>query len=96
MSNGVNLKLAQSIYDLVQKQAEHLRKVSEELTFAKQTLNERKLIEKAKGILMSSQGVSEEAAYKQLRQAAMDGNKRIIDIADNIISVSSMLNSQNA
>jgi len=96
MSNGVNLKLAQSIYDLVQKQAEHLRKVSEELTFAKQTLNERKLIEKAKGILMSSQGVSEEAAYKQLRQAAMDGNKRIIDIADNIISVSSMLNSQHA
>ncbi len=88
---GVNINLAHSLYELVQRQAEHLRKVSDELNNAKQTLNERKLIEKAKGILMTTQKVSEEAAYKQLRQAAMDGNKRIIDIAENIISVSSML-----
>lgn len=91
LSHGVNIKLAHSIYELVQKQAEHLRKVSEELNNAKKTLNERKLIEKAKGILMVSQKVSEEEAYKQLRQAAMDGNRRIIDIAENIISVSTML-----
>ncbi|TDO98849.1 nitrate regulatory protein [Marinomonas balearica] len=91
ISQGVNIKLAHSLYDLVQRQATHLQKVSEELTAAKQTLNERKLIEKAKGILMSSQNVNEEQAYKQLRQAAMDGNKRIIDIAENIISVASML-----
>ncbi len=91
LSRGVHIKLAGSIYELVQRQSEHLRQVSEELENAKQTLNERKLIEKAKGILMSTQHVSEEDAYKQLRQAAMDRNKRIIDIAENIISVASML-----
>ncbi|ADZ92102.1 nitrate regulatory protein [Marinomonas mediterranea] len=91
ISQGVNVKLAHSLYDLVQRQATHLQKVSEELSAAKQTLNERKQIEKAKGILMSTQKVDEEQAYKQLRQAAMDGNKRIIDIAENIISVASML-----
>lgn len=94
LSRGVHIKLAGSIYELVQRQSEHLRQVSEELASAKQTLNERKLIEKAKGILMMSQHVSEEDAYKQLRQAAMTGNKRIIDIAENIISVASMLKSK--
>lgn len=94
LARGVNIKLAGSIYELVQRQSEHLRQVSEELAAAKQTLNERKLIEKAKGVLMTSQRVTEEEAYKQLRQAAMDGNKRIIDIAENIISVASMLKSQ--
>lgn len=91
LGNGLNTKLAHSIYELVQRQSEHLRQISDELSAAKQTLNERKLIEKAKGILMVTQNTTEETAYKQLRQAAMDGNKRIIDIAENIISVSSML-----
>lgn len=92
--NGLSVNLAHSIHELVQRQAEHLRKVSDELAAVKQTLNERKIIEKAKGILMKTQNASEEEAYKQLREAAMKGNKRIIDIAENIISVSEMLNSQ--
>lgn len=88
---GVNIKLARSIYELVQSQAERLQRISEELTEARLALDERKTIEKAKGILMQSQGINEEQAYKQLRQAAMDGNKRIIDVAANVISVSEML-----
>jgi len=88
---GVNVKLARTIYDLVQGQAERLQRISDELTEARQALNERKTIEKAKGVLMQSQGLDEEQAYKQLRQAAMDNNKRILDVAENVISVAEML-----
>ena len=88
---GVNVKLARSIYELVQGQAERLQRISDELTEARLALNERKTIEKAKGILMQSQGLDEDQAYKQLRQAAMDNNKRILDVAENVISVAEML-----
>ena len=62
-----------------------------ELSEVRQALEERKLIDKAKGILIQSRGITEEEAYKQLRQSAMDSNKRIIDVAINIISVADML-----
>ena len=76
-------------------QAQRLQRISEELNEARQALNERKTIEKAKGILMQSQGLDEDQAYKQLRQAAMDNNKRILDVADNVISVAEMLRLKN-
>ncbi|WP_300432783.1 nitrate regulatory protein [uncultured Thalassolituus sp.] len=91
---GVNVKLARSIYELVQGQAERLQRISEELAEARQALEERKLIDKAKGLLIQSKGISEEEAYRQLRQAAMDNNKRIVDVAANVISVADMLKSR--
>ncbi|WP_370292560.1 nitrate- and nitrite sensing domain-containing protein [Thalassolituus sp.] len=91
---GVNVKLARSIYELVQGQAERLQRISEELAEARQALEERKLIDKAKGLLIQSKGITEEEAYRQLRQAAMDNNKRIVDVAANVISVADMLKSR--
>ena len=88
---GVNVKFARSIYDLVQGQAQRLERMSGELAEVRQALEERKLIDKAKGILIQSRGITEEEAYKQLRQSAMDSNKRIVDVAINIISVADML-----
>ena len=91
---GVNIKLARSIYELVQGQAERLQRISEELIEARQALDERKLIDKAKGLLIQSKGITEDEAYRQLRQAAMDNNKRIADVAANVISVAEMLTSR--
>jgi len=91
VSPGVNIKLARSIYELVQGQAERLQRISEELSEARQALEERKLIDKAKGLLIQSRGITEDEAYRQLRQAAMDNNKRIVDVAANVISVADML-----
>ncbi|MDO6805973.1 ANTAR domain-containing protein, partial [Wenyingzhuangia sp. 1_MG-2023] len=56
----------------------------------RQALDERKLIEKAKGLLMQNQNINEEEAYRQIRQSAMDNKKRIIDIVRNILSVSDL------
>lgn len=88
---GVNVKLARSIFELVQAQAERLQRISEELNSVKQTLEERKLIDKAKGLLIQSKGITEEEAYKQLRQAAMDNNKRLVDVAVNVVEIAEML-----
>ncbi|MDO6681679.1 nitrate- and nitrite sensing domain-containing protein [Oceanobacter sp. 5_MG-2023] len=91
MTPGFNTNVASSISELVQRQAEHLEAMRDELRQARQALDERKLIEKAKGLLMQNQNINEEEAYRQIRQSAMDNKKRIIDIVRNIISVSDML-----
>ena len=88
---GVNVRVARSIFDLVQHQAERLRELNDALGQARQTLEERKLIDKAKGILIKSRNITEEQAYRQLREAAMSNNKRMVDVAANVISVAEML-----
>jgi len=52
------------------------------LQSARRALDERKLIERAKGVLMTRLGVSEEKAYKALRNASMTQNRRMADVAE--------------
>ena len=54
-------------------------------------LAERKVIERAKGMLMQQRGGSEEAAYRLLRKAAMDQNRKIVEIARSVLAVADML-----
>ncbi|WP_181161445.1 nitrate regulatory protein [Maribrevibacterium harenarium] len=86
-----NFAKATTLYELVNNQAKRIKAVSDELAKAKRTLEERKVIERAKGVIMVSQKVSEEVAYQQLRKAAMNKSKRLIDIAENVISVYDMV-----
>lgn len=83
--------LARSIYDMVAHQAEHLRRISEELDQARQALAERKLMERAKGILMTQRGMSEEDAWRTLRQTAMNSNMSLTRVAEGVISMSGLL-----
>lgn len=64
--------------------AEHKR-LRDELKEAKDQLAERKLVDKAKGILMDDHGYSEPEAYKRMRNLAMTKGKRIAEIAEAII-----------
>lgn len=84
-------QLSHSIFDLVQAQAQRLQSVSDELGAAKKALNERKQIERAKGLLMTHRGLSEEQAYKMLRQAAMDQSRRMVDVAETILGIVDLL-----
>jgi response regulator NasT len=52
-----------------------------ELERAKSSLADRKVVDKAKGLLMQQRGLSEEQAYQALRKAAMDSNQRVADVA---------------
>lgn len=54
-------------------------------------LSERKDIERAKGILMQRRGLPENAAYQVLRRMAMDRGKRMVEVAESIITAEEML-----
>jgi response regulator NasT len=69
-----------------------LARLREELERARRALEERKLIERAKGILMRTRNLSEEAAYGLLRKSAMQEQKTIADIAQSVITAANLLN----
>ncbi|MBI3507755.1 MAG: ANTAR domain-containing protein [Proteobacteria bacterium] len=69
---------------------EHER-LKRELLEARTSLEERKIIERAKGILMDSRGLGEDAAYKALRKLAMDRKQRLADVARELISFAQVL-----
>lgn len=62
-----------------------------ELEQTRSQLAERKVVERAKGILMKKRGMSEDEAYKALRKLAMDRNKRLVDVAESVIAAAELL-----
>tara|TARA_R110002111_G_scaffold32765_5_gene65895 strand:- start:173 stop:529 length:357 start_codon:yes stop_codon:yes gene_type:complete len=62
-----------------------------ELSRSKSDLESRKLIEKAKGLLMEQRGLSEHAAYEALRKMAMARGKPMREIAETIVAISNIL-----
>lgn len=88
--------VSRSVYELLKVQSIRLQSVSDELQEARQALAERKTLEKAKGLLMQYQGLSEEQAYRQIRQSAMDQHIRLIDVANIIIERTQKLLRKNA
>jgi response regulator NasT len=67
------------------------RALREQLGEAQTQLSERKLIERAKGILMDDIGLSEEQAYKHLRKMAMDRGQRLGQVAERIVEAKNLL-----
>ena len=65
--------------------------LQKELAKAKSDLAARKVVEKAKGVLMQQRGLSEEEAYQLLRKTAMNEGKPIFQIADNLLAVAKLL-----
>jgi response regulator NasT len=65
-------------------------KLQDELDRTRTALEERKVIDRAKGILMTAKKMSEEDAYALLRSTAMKENKKIAEIAQSVITASEM------
>lgn len=63
----------------------------EELRDAQTRLAARKIIERAKGIVMKQKGLGEDDAYRFLRKVAMDRNQRLMDVAQHIVDVADLL-----
>lgn len=68
-----------------------LKAMLTQLAQANQRLEERKLVERAKGMLMKARGLDEESAYRALRRMAMDQNRRIGEVARSVISMARLL-----
>lgn len=68
-------------------QFRHYAQLKDELKLVRQRLDERKLVEQAKGLIMAQRGVSEAEAYQWLRKTAMDRHQKLIDVAHTVISL---------
>ncbi len=70
---------------------EHDQALLRELRHAQTQLADRKLVERARGILMREQGLDEEAAFQRLRQLAMDGGQTMAAVATRLIDAAELL-----
>jgi response regulator NasT len=73
------------ILDMTISRFKVFNQLQEELDKTKRELADRKLIERAKGILMRRRGLNEEQAYAMLRKTAMDAKTRISEVARTVI-----------
>jgi response regulator NasT len=66
-------------------------RMARELEEARGELENRKTVERAKGILMKSRGLSEEQAYALLRKTAMNQNRKLADVAQSLVTAAELL-----
>ena len=76
---------------MLQAQSQRLQAMHEELDSVRTALNERKLVERAKGLLMAHRGLSEDEAHKMLRQTARNQNRRLVEVAESVLTMAQFL-----
>ena len=79
------------ILDVAMARFEHEQGLRRELADARGELKDRKTIDRAKGLLMQRQGLSEQAAYEKLRKAAMDKGMRLGNVAQQLLDMADLL-----
>jgi response regulator NasT len=88
---GLTQDRVQPVVDVAVAHFNRYHTMREELERARLSLVERKTVDRAKGLLMEQKGISEEAAYKLLRKLAMDQNKRIGEVAQDLLTYAKAL-----
>ena len=89
--DGLKKERVKSILDLCISQFNAFSRLQSELERAKTDLEDRKSLDRAKGILMKNKGLTEDEAYRLMRGAAMRDNKKIADIARAIVTAAELL-----
>jgi response regulator NasT len=89
--DGLQAKRVRPVIEAAMARFRQYRALEQELDRTRSELQARKLIDRAKGIVMQQRGVGEPEAYQLLRKAAMDRNKRLVEIAEAIISADELL-----
>jgi two-component system, response regulator / RNA-binding antiterminator len=89
--DGLKKERVRAVLDTAISRFNAFNKLREELDQAREALRERKIVERAKGIIMKRHGLSEEAAYALLRKAAMNENRRIHEVAQSVVTAAELL-----
>ena len=89
--DGLESRRVQPILDAAMAQFARFSELEEELERTRTQLKDRKLIERAKGVLMDQQGISEASAYRAMRDLAMRRNKKLSEIAEGILATVELL-----
>lgn len=89
--DGLSGKRVRPVMEVAIARFREYQALREELARTKNSLEERKLIEQAKGLLMQHRQMSEHDAYQALRKLAMDQGKKIPEVARNVIAIMELL-----
>lgn len=89
--DGLKMERIKSVLETAIARFKIMRQMQSELDAAKQALEDRKTIDRAKGILMRKRSLSEDDAYKLLRKTAMSQNRKVIDVAHALVTAAELL-----
>jgi two-component system, response regulator / RNA-binding antiterminator len=89
--NGLETGRINSIITIAMARFTEQQRLKNELDQTKSRLEERKLLDRAKGILIKTRGYTEDEAYHTLRKLAMDRNIAIGEMAKNVIAMAELL-----
>jgi response regulator NasT len=88
--NGLKKERIKSILDLCISRFNAFSRLQSELEQTRSALEERKVIDRAKGILMKAKNLSEEQAYTLLRKTAMNENRKIAEVAQSVVTAAEL------
>lgn len=89
--DGLKRERVKPILDMAISRFNAFARMQRELEEARSQLESRKLVDRAKGILMKTRGLSEADAYSLLRKTAMNQNRKISEIAESLITAAGLL-----
>jgi response regulator NasT len=89
--DGLKSERVRAIVEMTVSRFNAFSKLHQELAEAKNALEDRKILERAKGILMKQRAIGEGEAYALLRKTAMNKGQKISDIASSIVTASEIL-----
>lgn len=89
--DGLTAHRVKPILDAAIARFHLFQRMRTELAETKKALEERKLIDRAKGLLMRAKGMDEDAAYRLLRKTAMDQGRRVADVAEALVMAAGLL-----
>jgi response regulator NasT len=89
--DGLDPGRVKSIVEVACARFEEYQRLRAELADTRMKLSERKLVERAKGVLMKSRGMGEAEAYAALRKLAMDRGKRLSEVAQQVVDLADLI-----
>jgi response regulator NasT len=89
--DGLRSRSVRPIVEVAIARFQEFQALRHELEEARESLEERKLVDRAKGILMQRRGIGEEEAYRVLRKAAMDRQVKLGELARQLIATADLL-----
>lgn len=93
--DGLRKERVKPILDMAISRFNAFSRLRDELDKTRQALEERKVIDRAKGILMKRRKLSEEEAYALLRRSAMNENRRIAEVAESVVIAASLFSGED-
>lgn len=84
--DGLAAGRIRSLIDVTVRRFNAFARLQAELDEARKRLDEREAVDRAKRILMKGRGIAEPVAYAEMRKAAMDQSKKLVEIADAIVT----------